>query len=909
MFLFNDAAIHTAPTVFVPVIFGVDGAVGKIGVEHGVTGSHASYSWKVDGVEQATTATYTPDAADDELELTCTVPGTDPAGVTITYVAPTYDGGLFTPDTQTDGDTFGPLDVAPFFTGDDITWSIEAGPGWLEFDIAPDDSDLIGTISGIAVTPTTIRATNSGGYAEVDFDISVVAAAAVPSAFAEGQWTVDAVNVNIVSLPADNGSPITDIELSINGGAYASAGVTSGSFAHAAAVGDDLEIIAVNSVGDGGEPDDPKAVPAPEPNWVTLDGATSLRFATVLGSDDAGTGSLLAIPLRNITVTGVQQCIHDLTGRGEVTISSSGLVRVRARSTADVMLCDWNSAGGIDVDATGDHMLVVKYALTGGSPAITVYWDGSVVTGAYTVGPIAGTIEWTRNGNGLGSTFDAAGEFLNAQVGGFYLKTGGASAVAASNFWSGGPVMYTGDSPTILFTGDYMDWQAGVNEGSATSTWTAAGTFTGDTEVDPPINLLPEALTGFGSGTSGGRGGRVVRVTSLSNSAGTANSIRWALTQYTGQPLYIVLCAEGNIPFGTAVYTIPNSRPNITIDGRYAPGAGCWFTGDRVEVEANNVMLDGISHFGNAATTGGSHDCVRWGLNSTSTNTTIVNTGYCRRSEFHHGRDETFSFTPRSNGQASGPKAMNVTVERNIFANPIYDGEGKFCFAGDGTERVTWGNNLLYNGAQRSPFIRGNTSEIEWINNAGFNSNQNTAKVVTTGEASIRGNLFRLGPMWTDNRAPYELESGHSAYVADTVFDSTIGETNSHGATRGTASLGSPSFTASGYTIRAGSTVAAFMVAGNVGALGYGGVTRARSAAMLSGFAAGNASAYPTYPGTVPTALGHSFPASNINGVPTAYLTTFPDDTSLETMIEGGPWDGYMVAERVGAWLVSEFNV
>ena len=58
--------------------------------------------------------------------------------------------------------------------------------------------------------------------------------------------------------------------------------------------------------------------------------------------------------------------------------------------------------------------------------------------------------------------------------------------------------------------------------------------------------LLPDTIVafpgaeGFGKYTSGGRGGKVVYVTTLADDANgeTEGSLRWAIKQYPGEPLF-----------------------------------------------------------------------------------------------------------------------------------------------------------------------------------------------------------------------------------------------------------------------------------------------------------------------------------------------------------------------------------
>jgi hypothetical protein len=156
---------------------------------------------------------------------------------------------------------------------------------------------------------------------------------------------------------------------------------------------------------------------------------------------------------------------------------------------------------------------------------------------------------------------------------------------------------------------------------------------------DPNSTVQPSVLVGFGAATTGGRGGKFIRVTSLSDNSGTIGSIRWALNQYPGEPIYIALSVEGKINLGEVLNI---TRPNVTIDGRFAPGSGCWFVGQRIEVENDNIFLDHVAHYGNDPDVDSNSDCIRWGDYK---ETEDCDLGYVRNCEFYHGSDETFAFT------------------------------------------------------------------------------------------------------------------------------------------------------------------------------------------------------------------------------------------------------------------------
>lgn len=107
--------------------------------------------------------------------------------------------------------------------------------------------------------------------------------------------------------------------------------------------------------------------------------------------------------------------------------------------------------------------------------------------------------------------------------------------------------------------------------------------------------LLPDTLVafpgaeGFGKYTSGGRGGKVVYVTTLADDANgeTEGSLRWALKQYPDTPLTVCFAVSGEIRL---VKDLRVNRKNYTIAGQTAPGMG-------IVITHNKVNLGGSENF------------------------------------------------------------------------------------------------------------------------------------------------------------------------------------------------------------------------------------------------------------------------------------------------------------------------
>lgn len=97
---------------------------------------------------------------------------------------------------------------------------------------------------------------------------------------------------------------------------------------------------------------------------------------------------------------------------------------------------------------------------------------------------------------------------------------------------------------------------------------------------------------GHGKWATGGRGGKVVEVTTLEDDGvgNLAGSFRWAFKQFSGQPITIVFKVSGTIDLkGVA---IRSKRNNITIAGQTAPGDGICIKGANVNLGGSyNIIV------------------------------------------------------------------------------------------------------------------------------------------------------------------------------------------------------------------------------------------------------------------------------------------------------------------------------
>ncbi|MGN0281633.1 MAG: polysaccharide lyase family 1 protein [Prevotella sp.] len=100
------------------------------------------------------------------------------------------------------------------------------------------------------------------------------------------------------------------------------------------------------------------------------------------------------------------------------------------------------------------------------------------------------------------------------------------------------------------------------------------------------LQAFPTAQ-GFGMYATGGRGGKVVTVTSLDDDAGKEGTLRWAFAQYPGEPLTVVFAVSGEIQLSEPLSV---KRADWTLAGQTAPGEG-------ILISRNKVNFGGSQNF------------------------------------------------------------------------------------------------------------------------------------------------------------------------------------------------------------------------------------------------------------------------------------------------------------------------
>ncbi len=257
--------------------------------------------------------------------------------------------------------------------------------------------------------------------------------------------------------------------------------------------------------------------------------------------------------------------------------------------------------------------------------------------------------------------------------------------------------------------------------------------------VETPIKITETAYAfagaeGAGKNTSGGRSGKIIKVTNL-NDSGTG-SLRAAINETVAR--IIVFEVSGNIKLKSSLQI---KTPNITIAGQTAPGDGICIQDYDVYVATNNVIIRYLRfRLGdtNVATIesdafGGrdvenviiDHCSMSWSIDETAS--------------FYHNKNFTMQWciiseSMNDSGHAKGKHGYGgiwggspATFHHNLLAhhtsrNPRFDGGLRYS-AGSGTgvgkygvDKVDYRNNVIYNWSSNSAY-GGENGEYNMVNN------------------------------------------------------------------------------------------------------------------------------------------------------------------------------------------------
>lgn len=278
-----------------------------------------------------------------------------------------------------------------------------------------------------------------------------------PDAFVTGEWVAvdqhggDAVVVDILALPADNGSVITDVEYRLDGGAWTSLGLTDANTANVVTgltdgVSVDIELRAINANGAG----DPSDLKARTPTTVSYPAvSTGAMNQGISGLADFGAAQPFADIMKQLRIW-PDNAPKDANGWPD---------DVSGGTETLVLLTDLESA---DIDTSFDGHYYGTYAGTG---TFTV-----VGTGVSNLVINATTFEFDYTAPGAGGGINV--QISDTDTGGDHLRA--FTCVHADDYvaWQSDATVLRSAWETELTTRKlfrFMDWMQTNN--STVSTW------------------------------------------------------------------------------------------------------------------------------------------------------------------------------------------------------------------------------------------------------------------------------------------------------------------------------------------------------------------------------------------------------------------------------------------------------
>lgn len=310
--------------------------------------------------------------------------------------------------------------------------------------------------------------------------------------------------------------------------------------------------------------------------------------------------------------------------------------------------------------------------------------------------------------------------------------------------------------------------------------------------------LLPDTLLafpgaeGFGKYTSGGRGGKVVYVTTLADDkdGATEGSLRWAIKQYPDEPLTVCFAVSGEIRLVDRLYF--DRRQNFTLAGQTAPGMGIVITHHKVEFGGSrNFIVRNIRfRIGHAD------------VNGNLLKANAVGAENCENYIFDHC---DFGWSTEENMNSNDSHFLTIQyciVHEGLY----YSGHPKQPRAYGcqwGGSPATYHHNLLVNNNARSCRFNGAQSNdwvvyIDYINNVQYNyeggntgcyGGENTGKLAdgeynglnSVHECNFVNNYYKVGPNTTKSQKDFvSVESNRSGakswgpshwYLSGNVFE------------------------------------------------------------------------------------------------------------------------------------------
>ncbi len=288
--------------------------------------------------------------------------------------------------------------------------------------------------------------------------------------------------------------------------------------------------------------------------------------------------------------------------------------------------------------------------------------------------------------------------------------------------------------------------------------------------------VLPDTLLafpgaeGFGKYTSGGRGGKVVYVTTLEDDANgdMEGSLRWAVKQFPDEPLTVCFAVTGEIRL---VKDLRINRKNYTLAGQTAPGIGIVITHNKVNCGGSeNFIIRNI----------------RFRIGRKDVNGNIITQNAFGAENCSNYIIDHCEFGWSTEENMNTYDSHFITVQYCIVHEGLNSSGHPKGARGYGCQwggsPATYHHNLLVNNNKRSCRFNGAQSNdfvvyLDYINNVNYNfeggsngcyGGENTAKIDSYNglnsahECNFINNYYRKGPNTTNTKLFVSVEKARS---------------------------------------------------------------------------------------------------------------------------------------------------
>ncbi|ALC14005.1 pectate lyase family protein [Sphingopyxis sp. 113P3] len=286
--------------------------------------------------------------------------------------------------------------------------------------------------------------------------------------------------------------------------------------------------------------------------------------------------------------------------------------------------------------------------------------------------------------------------------------------------------------------------------------------------ADPAGGAFPGAV-GPAAATPGGRGGRIIRVTTLAPDG--PGSFKAALE--AKGPRIVVFEVGGVIDMGRNTLTI--TEPYLTIAGQTAPGPGITLIRTGIDVKTHDVIIRHLRVY-----TGVDAQPKRSGWEADALSTVGAYNVVVDHCTFLWAIDENMSASgPRFEGTTLAEwrknTSHNITFSNNLAAEGLANashpkGEhSKGSLVHDNTTGIVFYRNIWAHNVERAPLVKGG-AQVLMINNLIYNPGHRAVHYnlmnlewvghdYVTGEISAIGNVMRGGND-TDEGLPFLMLGG-----------------------------------------------------------------------------------------------------------------------------------------------------